>query len=65
MSDTGPGPAPGLEQRREVFRTVVESQDRGTGVAASRADAARQFGLTVAQVEAIEREGLANEWPPL
>jgi hypothetical protein len=54
-----------LERRQEVFRVVVEAQDRGETVAASRTAAARQFSLTEEQVKAIEREGLANEWPPL
>lgn len=54
-----------LEQRQVIFKAVVEAQDSGQGVAASRADAARRFSVTEEQVKEIEREGLANQWPPL
>jgi hypothetical protein len=54
-----------LEQRQAVFRAVVEAQDRGDSVAASRAEVARHFSLTEEQVKEIEREGLAHGWPPL
>jgi hypothetical protein len=54
-----------LEQRQMIFRAVVEAQDGGMGVASSRAAAARRFAVTEEQVKEIEREGLANQWPPL
>ncbi|HVL12763.1 MAG TPA: hypothetical protein VM529_09365 [Gemmata sp.] len=54
-----------LEQRQVIFRAVVEAQDGGTSVAESRAEAVRQFAVTEEQVKEIEREGLANQWPPL
>jgi len=44
---------------------VVEAQDGGMGVAASRAAVAAQFGVSEAEVKDIEREGLAAGWPPL
>lgn len=65
MSDKPPDGNATPEQRKEVFRAVVEAQDRGDTVAASRAEAARRFSLTEDQVKEIEREGLANNWPPL
>jgi hypothetical protein len=64
MSDQSDDAIP-LEQRQTIFRAVVESQDGGTGVAASRAEAARRFAVTEEQVKKIEQEGLANQWPPL
>lgn len=65
VSDKAADETATLEQRQEVFRAVVEAQDRGDTVAASRTEAARRFSLTEEQVKAIEREGLAKEWPPL
>ena len=52
-------------RRREIFAALVEAQDRKVPVAQSREDVARRFGVSVAQVRAIEREGLDNAWPPL
>jgi hypothetical protein len=65
VSDKPPDGNVTLEQRQAVFRAVVEAQDRGDSVAASRAEVARRFSLTEEQVKEIEREGLANGWPPL
>jgi hypothetical protein len=53
------------DQRQVIFRAVVEAQDGGMTVEASRADAVDRFGVTADQVKAIEREGLDNQWPPL
>jgi hypothetical protein len=53
------------ERRREVFRALVEEQDRELGVERSRRTVALRFGLTEAQVRSIEREGLDGQWPPL
>ena len=54
-----------LEQRQVIFRAVVEAQDGGMPVAASRASAVRQFAVTEEQIKEIEREGMENQWPPL
>ena len=54
-----------LEQRQVIFKAIVEAQDGGQGVAASRTEAAKKFAVTEDQVKDIEREGLANQWPPL
>ena len=54
-----------LEQRQVIFKALVEAQDSGQSVAASRAEAARRFSVTEEQVKDIEREGLAHQWPPL
>lgn len=54
-----------VDRRRAIFRALVEAQDEGMSVEASRADAARKFAVSESDVKAIEREGLENEWPPL
>ncbi|MCS6864120.1 MAG: hypothetical protein RMJ56_10055 [Gemmataceae bacterium] len=54
-----------LEQRQLIFKTLVEAQDGGMAVAASRRQIAQQFSITEEQVKAIEREGSDAQWPPL
>ena len=56
---------PSLDIRQEVFRQLVESQDRGISVLQSRAQMESQFSLSAQQVQLIEREGLNKSWPPL
>ena len=53
------------ERRKEIFHSLVSSQDNGVTVLQSRKLIAQQFGVTDAQVRQIEREGIDNEWPPL
>ncbi len=64
MSDQQNGEIP-IERRQIIFRVLVEAQDGGQSVAASRATAAHQFSVSEEQVKEIEREGLAQQWPPL
>jgi hypothetical protein len=54
-----------IERRQAIFHALVESQDGGLTVAASRAEIARRFSVSENQVKDIEREGLSNQWPPL
>lgn len=54
-----------LEQRQVIFRAIVEAQDAGMSVAASRIDVAQRFSVTEEQIKEIEQEGMANQWPPL
>ena len=54
-----------IEQRQVIFKALVEAQDGGQGVAASRTAVARQFSVSEEQVKQIEREGSDNQWPPL
>jgi hypothetical protein len=54
-----------LEQRMEVFLSLVEAQDGRMTVPQSRKAMAEKFGLSEQQVRRIEREGLDGEWPPL
>jgi len=53
------------EQRKAIFQALVEAQDRGASVRDSRREVAGRFGITEQQVQRIEREGLAQTWPPL
>lgn len=53
------------DRRKAIFAALVEAQDAGATVAASRRQVAEQFGVTLEQVEAAEREGIARQWPPL
>jgi hypothetical protein len=55
-----------LQQRREIFRSLVDTQDMGLmSVAQSREHITKQFDITDAQLRQIEEEGLEKEWPPL
>jgi hypothetical protein len=53
------------EQRMEVFRVLVQAQDRGLSVSASRAAVGQRYRLSDVQLLRIEQEGLDAEWPPL
>lgn len=55
-----------MQQRREIFHTLVTTQDMGLmSVAQSREHVTKQFEITDAQLRQIEEEGLEKEWPPL
>ncbi len=55
-----------LQQRREIFSTLVATQDQGLmSVSESRKHIIDQFKITDAQLRQIEEEGLDKEWPPL
>jgi len=60
MTDTLPE-----DRRRDVFAAIVAAQDGGLKVAASHKHVAAEYGITTAQVQVIEREGLEAQWPPL
>ena len=53
------------ERRKEIFLSLVSSQDTGVTELQSRKLISQQFGVSDAQVRQIEREGIDNEWPPL
>jgi hypothetical protein len=54
-----------LQQRRDIFRELVASQDLGTPVRRSYEVITERFEITEAQLRQIEDEGLEKEWPPL
>lgn len=51
--------------RRAVFAALVEAQDGGMSVPASRAVVAVRFGVSLDDLARIERAGLDGRWPPL
>lgn len=55
-----------VQQRKSIFHALVEVQDtRTVTVAESKKEIASRFHITKEQVELIEREGVAKDWPPL
>jgi hypothetical protein len=65
MPATEDGDALTEDFRRAIFLALVELQDAGASVQASRSGVALRFDVMQHQVEAIEREGLDHNWPPL
>ncbi|MBI3864850.1 MAG: hypothetical protein HY290_23485 [Planctomycetia bacterium] len=53
------------EQRKEVFRALVELQDGGCAAEQSRIWVAAQFCINVREMQEVEREGITKQWPPL
>jgi hypothetical protein len=55
-----------VQQRKSIFHALVEVQDtHAVTVADSKKEIATRFHITKEQVDLIEREGLAKDWPPL
>ncbi|MFO0808077.1 MAG: hypothetical protein U0746_05600 [Gemmataceae bacterium] len=55
-----------LQQRREIFSSLVAAQDQGTmSVSDSRKHIIDSFKISDVQLRQIEEEGLDKEWPPL
>jgi hypothetical protein len=54
-----------LIRRWKAFQTLVGARDAGTEVVESRAEVARRFDVTEAQVRPVQAEGSEREWPPL
>ena len=55
-----------VQQRKSIFHALVEVQDTHTiTIADSKKEIASRFHITKEQVELIEREGVAKDWPPL
>ncbi len=55
-----------VQQRKSIFHALVEVQDTHTvTVAESKKEIAGRFHITKEQLELIEREGVAKDWPPL
>jgi hypothetical protein len=53
------------DRRKEIFLSLVDAQDKEMNVKQSREVTAERFGISEAQVQKIEREGLDKRWPPL
>ena len=54
-----------IQQRRDIFRDLVSTQDLGSTVRQSYQVVSERFEITEAQLRQIEQEGLEKEWPPL
>jgi len=54
-----------LQQRRDIFRDLVATQDMGIPVRQSYQVISERFEITESQLRQIEEEGLEKEWPPL
>jgi len=53
------------DRRKEIFLAIVEAQDHEMDVAQSRKLVGQRFEVSESQVRQIEREGMAQQWPPL
>lgn len=53
------------DRRKEIFLALVDAQDHEMNVPQSRQLMAQRFGVSENQVRQIEREGMAQQWPPL
>jgi hypothetical protein len=55
-----------IQQRREIFRALVEVQDEGRfSVADSLQHICQEYAITDEQLRQIQDEGIEKEWPPL
>ena len=55
-----------LQQRREIFLELVETQDANTmSVTDSRQGVIKKYKITDMQLRQIEEEGSDKDWPPL
>ena len=55
-----------IQQRREIFRDLVETQDQGRfSVADSLQHICQEYAITEDQLRQIQDEGIDKEWPPL
>jgi hypothetical protein len=54
-----------IQQRREIFRELVHSQDRGMSVAESLKHVVAEHEISEDQLRKIQDEGIDKEWPPL
>jgi hypothetical protein len=54
-----------LQQRKDIFQALVNSQDELRNVRKSYEQVTGQFDISEEQLREIEDEGVENEWPPL
>ena len=55
-----------VQQRKEIFRALVSTQDEGRmSVADSFRHVSKEFDITDTQLRQIQDEGIEKEWPPL
>ena len=51
-------------ERKHAFLMLIGLQDCGLSVASARCHVAKHYGVSSAEVVAVEREGLRESWPP-
>jgi hypothetical protein len=54
-----------LQQRRDIFRDLVATQDLGMPVRRSYQIITEKYEISDVQLRQIEDEGIEKEWPPL
>jgi hypothetical protein len=54
-----------IEQRKEIFATLVATQDDLKNVRDSYEAVTAHFAITEEQLKEIEEEGIDKQWPPL
>lgn len=52
-------------REREIFRELLGHQGQGPGRATAQAAVAERHHISLEAVKAIERKGMARDWPPL
>lgn len=50
---------------KEIFRELLSHPSRGLGPSNALATLAERHGVSLDTVKAIERKGMARDWPPL
>ena len=55
----------GVNNRKAIFIQLVELQDSGITVRDSKQQVLDKFGIEDEELQAIEDEGLDQQWPPL
>ena len=54
-----------VTQRREIFQTLVATQDEGMKVSQSFEHVSKQYEISDSQIRQIQEEGIEKQWPPL
>ncbi len=54
-----------VDRRKEIFHTLVTTQDVIPNVPRSRQIVTKKFGITEEQLKEIEDDGIDQQWPPL
>lgn len=52
-------------REKEIFRDLLDRTNRGPGRGDAQANVAERHGVSLDLVKAIERKGMARNWPPL
>ena len=52
-------------REKEIFRELISHLNKVPGPGAAQAAAAERHGVSLDTVKAIERRGMAQDWPPL